>query len=130
MKKIFILFLFLTSCSFNNTGNYWNHNLKNEILDFDKEYTLDEYKAILKKYNAKTAGKLEIKHGITANPNIAPIAVANPIPPLNFRNIGNQCPFIVDKATRIKIMVGEPIYCTKITGKAPLRKSNVKTVYP
>ena len=54
MKKIFILFLFLTSCSFNNTGDYWNYNLKNEILDFDKEYTINEYEVILKKYNAKT----------------------------------------------------------------------------
>ena len=89
---------------------------------------IDTFYFSLKKYNAKTAGKLEIKHGITANPNIAPIAVANPIPPLNFRNIGNQWPFIVDKETRIKIIVGESIYWTKNIGKAPLSKSNIKTV--
>lgn len=54
MKKILILFLLLTSCSLQKTGNYWHDNLNNEILDFDKEYTFEEYEAILKKYNART----------------------------------------------------------------------------
>ena len=53
MKKIFILF-FLTSCSFQNAGNYWNDNLNKEILDFNKEYSIKEYGAILEKYNART----------------------------------------------------------------------------
>ncbi len=64
----------------------------------------------MKIYNAEIAGKLEIKHGINAKPNIEPIAVANPISPLNFRNIGNQCPHNVDKETRIRITVWTPIY--------------------
>ena len=54
MKKFYILFLLLTACSFDNTKNYWNDNLNKEILDFNKEYSINEYGAILKKYNART----------------------------------------------------------------------------
>ena len=54
MKKILILFLFLTSCSFQNTGNYWDNNLNNEILDFENAYTIKEYGTILEKYNDRT----------------------------------------------------------------------------
>lgn len=35
---------------------------------------------------------------------IVPIAVAKPIPPLNFVNIGNQWPHSVDKDTRLKLL--------------------------
>ena len=52
MKKIILLIL-LTSCSFNNTSNYLNNNLKKELLNFDKDYSLIEYKTILEKYNAR-----------------------------------------------------------------------------
>ena len=56
MKKIFILLLLilLTSCSFQNTENYWKDNLNKEILDFNKKYTFKEYGEILEKYNART----------------------------------------------------------------------------
>jgi len=54
MRKFYILFLLLTACSFDNTKNYWNDNLNKEILDFNKEYSINEYGAILKKYNART----------------------------------------------------------------------------
>ena len=54
MKKFYILFLLLTACSFDNTKNYWNDNLNKEILDFNKEYSIKEYVAILEKYNART----------------------------------------------------------------------------
>ena len=54
MRKIFILFLLLTSCSSQNIGNLWNDNLNKEILDFEKEYSFKEYGAILEKYNART----------------------------------------------------------------------------
>ena len=50
MKKIILLIL-LTSCSFNNTSNYWNSNMKKELLDFDKDYSFIEFKSILEKYN-------------------------------------------------------------------------------
>ena len=52
MKKIIILIL-LSSCSLNNTGNYWNNNVNDKIFDFDKDYSFDEYKKILKIYNFK-----------------------------------------------------------------------------
>ena len=51
MKKTLILFFLLASCSFQNTGSYWDNNLNNEILDFEKDYTFIEYMAILEKYN-------------------------------------------------------------------------------
>jgi|TARA_B100001996_G_C18480358_1_gene523525 hypothetical protein len=54
MKKLIILLL-LTSCSFNNTGNFWTENLNSNDgkLDYNEDYTIEEYKKILKKYNAK-----------------------------------------------------------------------------
>ena len=54
MKKIILLIL-LTSCSFNNTSNYWNKNLNKEFLDFDKDYSYIEIKSILENYNARKA---------------------------------------------------------------------------
>ena len=50
MKKIILLIL-LTSCSFNNTSNYWNSNMKKELLDFDKDYSFLEFKKLLETYN-------------------------------------------------------------------------------
>ena len=49
MKKFYILFLLLTACSFHN-----NDNQNKEILDFSKKYSIEEYGAILEKYNART----------------------------------------------------------------------------
>ena len=46
MKKLFFLFL-LTACSSNNMSN----DLNNEILDFDKELTFEEFKVLIDKYN-------------------------------------------------------------------------------
>ena len=54
MRKFYILILLLTACSFNNTKSYWNDNLNKEILDFNKDYSIKEYEAILKKYNVRT----------------------------------------------------------------------------
>ena len=48
MKKFYILFLLFTACSLHN-----NDNLNMEILDFNKEYSIKEYGAILEKYNAR-----------------------------------------------------------------------------
>ena len=46
----------LTSCSLNTSSNYWNENLNAnyEELNYDKDYTFDEYKNILDMYNKKT----------------------------------------------------------------------------
>ena len=46
MKKLFFLF-FLTSCSLTNNSN----NLNNELLDFDRELTFEEFKVLVDKYN-------------------------------------------------------------------------------
>ena len=46
MKKL-ILFFFLTSCASINLNN----NLDNEILDFNKNLTFNEFKNLLEKYN-------------------------------------------------------------------------------
>ena len=50
MKKILVLLFALSSCSFQNTGNYWDNNLNNEFLDFESDYSFNEYKKLLKKY--------------------------------------------------------------------------------
>ena len=52
----FFLLLSLVSCSLNNTGEYWNKklNLDKENLDYDKDYSIEEYEKILKGYNDRT----------------------------------------------------------------------------
>ena len=57
MKLVFLfLFLSLLSCSLNNTSNYFNKNLNldKENLDYDKNYSIEEYEKILKGYNDRT----------------------------------------------------------------------------
>jgi hypothetical protein len=49
MKKLY-LFLFLLSCAAPNS----NYNVNNEILDFNKDLTFDEFNELLIKY-AETA---------------------------------------------------------------------------
>ena len=47
MKKFFFLFIF-TDCSLSNTSN----DLNNEILDFDRELSFEEFKVLVDKYNS------------------------------------------------------------------------------
>ena len=57
MKLVFLfLFLSLLSCSLNNTSDFWNKNLNldKENLDYDKDYSIEEYEKILKGYNDRT----------------------------------------------------------------------------
>ena len=57
MKLVFLfLFLSLLSCSLNNTSDYWNKNLNldKKNLDYDKDYSIEEYEKILKRYNDRT----------------------------------------------------------------------------
>jgi len=49
MKRLF-LFLFLMSCAAPNS----NYNIKNEILDFNKDLTFDEFNQLLIKYTEIT----------------------------------------------------------------------------
>ena len=52
MKLVFLfLFLSLLSCSSNNTKDYLNKNLN---LDYEKDYSIEEYEKILKEYNDRT----------------------------------------------------------------------------
>ena len=57
MKLVFLfLFLSLVYCSLNNAGDYLNknQNLNKENLDYDKDYSIEEYEKILKRYNDRT----------------------------------------------------------------------------
>ena len=57
MKLIFLfLFLSLVSCSLNNTDDYLNKNLNldKKNLDYNKDYSAEEYEKILKEYNDRT----------------------------------------------------------------------------
>ena len=57
MKLVFLfLFLSLLSCSLNNTSDFLNKNLNldKENLDYDKDYSIEEYEKILKGYNDRT----------------------------------------------------------------------------
>ena len=57
MKLVFLfLFLSLLSCSLNNRSDYLNKNLNldKENLDYDKDYSIEEYEKILKGYNDRT----------------------------------------------------------------------------
>ena len=54
MKLVFLfLFLSLLSCSLNNTRDNLNKNLNfdKENLDYNKNYSMEEYEKILKGYN-------------------------------------------------------------------------------
>ena len=46
MKKLF-LFIFLISCGSPNS----NYNVNNEVLDFDKNLTFDEFKNLVTRYD-------------------------------------------------------------------------------
>tara|TARA_Y100000590_G_scaffold362347_1_gene419495 strand:- start:693 stop:863 length:171 start_codon:yes stop_codon:yes gene_type:complete len=46
MKKLFIL-LILTACSSSNINN----NLNNEVIDFNKELSFEEFRVLLDKFN-------------------------------------------------------------------------------
>ena len=57
MKLVFLfLFLSLVSCSLNNTEDYLNknQNLNEENLDYNKDYSVEEYEKILERYNDRT----------------------------------------------------------------------------
>ena len=57
MKLVFLfLFLSLVSCSLNNTRDYLNknQNLNDENLDYNKDYSVEEYEKILERYNDRT----------------------------------------------------------------------------
>ena len=57
MKLVFLfLFLSLVSCVLKNTDDYLNKNLNldKKNLDYNKDYSVEEYEKILKEYNDRT----------------------------------------------------------------------------
>ena len=56
--KLVLLFFFLSllTCSLDNTRDNLNKNLNfdKENLDYDKDYSIEEYQKILKGYNDRT----------------------------------------------------------------------------
>jgi len=68
---------------------------------------------------------------IMLSPQAAPIEVATPLPPLNFKNIGQLCPETLNIAETIYMgLVGLRTSLAKRSGKKPLRKSRTKTKIP
>ena len=59
-----------------------------------------------------------------------PTPGATPFPPLNFKNIGQQCPIIIDEAVNaIRRLLSSVCFNTSTKIK-PLQKSNKKTIIP
>ena len=57
MKLVFLfIFLTLVSCSLSNRSDYWNKdlNLVEENLNYNKDYSIEEYEKILNGYNDRT----------------------------------------------------------------------------
>ena len=55
MKKLILCLFLLTSCSLNSDSAYWEESLNSnyEELNYDKNYTLNEYEKILNQYSDK-----------------------------------------------------------------------------
>mgnify|MGYP001303263722 CR=1 FL=1 len=56
MKKLFIALILLNGCSFNDYGYFSenNNDVKKEIINFENDYTIDEYKNLLEKYSKES----------------------------------------------------------------------------
>jgi len=68
---------------------------------------------------------------IILKPQAAPIEVATPLPPLNFKNIGQLCPETLNMAEAIYIgLVGLRINLARRSGNKPFKKSRTKTSIP
>ena len=56
MRKIFLIIIFLNGCSLTDVG-YFNDQKKyindknNDKINFDEDYTIDEYMSLLEKYS-------------------------------------------------------------------------------
>tara|TARA_B100000427_G_scaffold214468_1_gene178943 strand:- start:124 stop:312 length:189 start_codon:yes stop_codon:yes gene_type:complete len=57
MKKIIFIMFLLTSCSFNNDSAFWTQDSKYAFknLEYDKDYSLEEYERILNQYNKQNS---------------------------------------------------------------------------
>ena len=59
-----------------------------------------------------------------------PTPGATPFPPLNFKNIGQQCPIIIDEAVNAIRRLLSSVCRKNNTKTKPLQKSNKKTIMP
>ena len=56
MRKIILIIIFLSGCSFTDVGYFKDqkkniYSKKNDKINFDKDYTIDEYMSLLEKYS-------------------------------------------------------------------------------
>ena len=56
MRKIILVIIFLNGCSFTDVGYFKDqkkniYSKKNDKINFDKDYTIDEYMSLLEKYS-------------------------------------------------------------------------------
>ena len=56
MRKIFLIIIFLNGCSFTDVGYFkdQNKNINDKNyskINFEKDYTIDEYMSLLEKYS-------------------------------------------------------------------------------
>ena len=56
MRKIILIIVFLNGCSFTDVGYFKDqkknvNDKNNDKINFDEDYTIDEYKTLLEKYS-------------------------------------------------------------------------------
>ena len=56
MRKIILIIVFLNGCSFTDVGYFkdqkkYVNDKNNDKINFDEDYTIDEYKTLLEKYS-------------------------------------------------------------------------------
>ena len=56
MRKIILIIIFLNGCSFTDVGYFkdqkkYVNDKNNDKINFDEDYTIDEYKTLLEKYS-------------------------------------------------------------------------------
>ena len=88
-----------------------------------------------KKNNSQTHNEIKSTNHklgkIMLKPQAAPIEVATPLPPLNFKNIGQLCPQMHNIAETIYMeLVGLRTNLARNSGKKPFKKSRTKTRIP
>ena len=112
-----------------------------QLIKKVREVIIEAKPTILKMRKTVTQLPTLIKRGILRKLSpqlkavITPKLVETPLPPLNFKNTGQLCPAIAERAVIItEIFINLFSDCrekkTKITGKNPLRKSKINTSTP
>ena len=92
----------------------------------DKTEAKDTYPVVKK---TPSQNKDTIKADLKDKAYKTPIAVATPLPPLNFKNIEKQCPNTATNANIATYLVSN-IYLEKYTGRNPFKESSINTRIP